>query len=134
MRSVVVFAGAYLGLFLLHIVFAAQHLDLLFALVALLLVGLTFLCGPVLLAIERLSNEHTPGTEVDSNRLFTTGFLLSLPLSSGIAYASTEMVVEPRAMVMALLITTTTHAVARIIITRAQGAQNTDMLAGTTPE
>lgn len=133
-RSVLVFTGGYLGLFLLHIVFAAQDLDLLFAAVALLLVGLTFLCGPVLLAIERLNNERTAGTEVETNHLFTTGFLLSLPLSLGIAYAYAEMVVEPKAMGAALLITTATHAVARVIMARTQGEQNTEMLVGTTPE
>ena len=52
MRTFGIYAGLYITLFVLHIVFAANNLDILFQIVAFILVAMTFLCGPVLWLIE----------------------------------------------------------------------------------
>ena len=134
MRTVLVFLGGYIGLFLLHIVAAAQDLNLLFMAVASMLVGLTFLCGPVLLIIEKRTTK-TETTSVASVRsLLETGYLLSLPLSVGIAYASTDRVLQLNAAVVALLLTTSSHAVARGVLSMKAATQSSEPLASSTPE
>ena len=134
MRTVLVFLGGYIGLFLLHIVAAAQDLNLLFVAVASMLVGLTFLCGPVLLFIEKRTKK-TETTSVASVRsLLKTGYLLSLPLSVGIAYASTDRVLQLNAAVVALLLTTSSHAVARWVLSMKAATQSSEPLASSTPE
>ena len=134
MRTVLVFLGGYIGLFLLHIVAAAQDLNLLFMAVASMLVGLTFLCGPVLLIIEKRTTK-TETTSVASVRsLLKTGYLLSLPLSVGIAYASTDRVLQLNAAVVALLLTTSSHAVARWGLSMKAATQSSELLASSTPE
>ena len=102
MRAVVVFSGLYLLLFALHIVFAAKNFHLLFRVVATGLVVMTFFCGPVLWFMVRRLNlsERNP---------IEQGYLLSLPLAIGIAYAFTEMEFQFLATVTALLVTTATH-------------------------
>jgi len=102
MRAVIVFSGMYLLLFALHIVFAAKDWNLLFRAVATSLVAMTFLCGPVLwFMVKRLNFSGTNPTKL--------GYLLSLPLSIGIAYALTDMEFQFLATMTSLLVTTATH-------------------------
>ena len=102
MRAVVVFSGLCLLLFALHIVFAANDWDFLFRAVATGLVAMTFLCGPVLwLMVKRLNFSGTNPTK--------QGYILSLPLATGIAYAFTSMELQFLATMTTLLITTATH-------------------------
>ena len=78
MKAILVFSSVYSLLFVLHIVFAANDLDLLFRFVALLLVAMTFFCAPLLWLIDSSMNH--------SERI---GYMVSIPLSIGIAYAYT---------------------------------------------
>jgi len=102
MRPLLVFSGSYVVLFVLHILFAANDLDVLFRIVAMMLVCMTFLCGPLLWFLER----DTASTPPDQSKL---GFAISLPLSLGIAYAFTGMEFELIASIIALLLTSFTH-------------------------
>ena len=98
MRALIVFFSAYSLLFALHIVFAANDFNLLFRLVAFLLVAMTFFCAPLLWFIDSSMNQ--------SNRI---GYVASIPLSIGIAYAYTGMNFQIDATILALLLTSLTH-------------------------
>ena len=104
MRALGIYAGLYLGLFVLHIVFAANDLDILFQIVAFILVAMTFLCGPALWSIHSILDSHQMNSAV-------YGYLVSLPLSIGIAYAYTDMHLELGASLIALSLTSLTHGV-----------------------
>jgi hypothetical protein len=104
MRALGIYAGLYLGLFVLHIVFAANDLDILFQIVAFILVAMTFLCGPALWSIHSILDSHQMNSAV-------YGYLVSLPLSIGIAYAYTDMHFEVGASLIALSLTSLTHGV-----------------------
>ena len=104
MRALGIYAGLYLGLFVLHIVFAGNDLDLLFQIVAFILVAMTFLCGPALWSIHSILDSHQMNSAV-------YGYLISLPLSIGIAYAYTDMHFEVGASLIALSLTSLTHGV-----------------------
>ena len=104
MRALGIYAGLYLGLFVLHIVFAANDLDILFQIVAFILIAMTFLCGPALWSIHSILDSHQMNSAV-------YGYLISLPLSIGIAYAYTNMHFEVGASLIALSLTSLTHGV-----------------------
>ena len=104
MRALGIYAGLYLGLFVLHIVFAGNDLDLLFQIVAFILVAMTFLCAPVLWSINSILDSHQMNSAI-------YGYLISLPLSIGIAYAYTDMHFEVGASLIALSLTSLTHGV-----------------------
>ena len=104
MRALGIYAGLYLGLFVLHIVFAANDIDILFQIVAFILVAMTFLCGPALWSIHSILDSHQMNSAV-------YGYLVSLPLSIGIAYAYTDMHLEVGASLIALSLTSLTHGV-----------------------
>ena len=98
MKAILGFSLMYVLLFILHIVFAANDLSLLFRIVATLLVAMSFLCAPILWIIDS-SMKH-------SLRL---GYIASIPLSIGIAYAYTNMQFQFGATSVALLVTSLTH-------------------------
>ena len=98
MKGILVFSSTYSLLFVLHIIFAANDLDVLFRLVALLLVAMTFFCAPLLYAIDSSMNH--------SERI---GFMMSVPLSVGIAYAYMGMEFQFDATLLAIFTTTLTH-------------------------
>ena len=104
MRALGIYAGLYIALFVLHIVFAANDLDILFQIVAFILVAMTFLCGPALWSIHSILDSHQMNSAV-------YGYLISLPLSIGIAYAYTDMHFEVGASLIALSLTSLTHGV-----------------------
>ena len=104
MRALGIYAGLYITLFVLHIVFAANDLDVLFQIVAFILVAMTFLCGPVLWLIESVFDFEQINSVV-------YGYAISLPLSIGIAYAYTDMHFEVGASFIALSLTSLTHGV-----------------------
>ena len=104
MRTIGIYASLYIGLFVLHIVFAANDLDILFQIVAFILVAMTFLCGPALWSINSISDSQQINSAV-------YGYAISLPLSIGIAYAYTDMHFEVGASLIVLSLTSLTHGV-----------------------
>ena len=98
MKAIVVFSSTYVLLFVLHIVFAANDLDGLFRIVAMLLVAMTFFCAPLLWLID--------STMKQSLRI---GYITSIPLSIGIAYAYTNMEFQLGATFLAVVATSVTH-------------------------
>ena len=104
MRALGIYGSLYIGLFILHIVFAANDFEALFQIVATILVAMTFLCGPALWLIESVLNSKQINSAVH-------GHVLSLPLSVGIAYAYTDMHFEVGASLIALSLTSLTHGV-----------------------
>ena len=104
MRTFGIYASLYIGLFVLHIVFAANDLDILFQIVAFILVSMTFLCGPALWSMNSIFDSQQINSVV-------YGFLISLPLSVGIAYAYTDMHFELGASLIALTLTSLTHGI-----------------------
>ena len=100
MKAILVFSSTYVLLFVLHIVFAANDLDSLFRIVAMLLVAMTFFCAPLLWLID--------STMKQSLRI---GYIASIPLSIGIAYAYTNMEFQFGATLLAVIATSVTHGV-----------------------
>ena len=98
MKAILVFSSTYALLFVLHIVFAANDLDDLFRIVAVLLVAMTFFCAPILWLID--------STMKQSLRI---GYIASIPLSIGIAYAYTDMQFQLDATFFAIIATSVTH-------------------------
>lgn len=98
MKAILVFSSTYVVLFALHILFAANDLELLFRIVAILLVMMTFFCAPLLWLID--------STMKQSLRI---GYVASIPLSIGIAYAYTNMELQLGATFLALITTSVTH-------------------------
>ena len=97
MHPILVFSLIYATGFVLHIVFAMYDLWILFNIDAFLLVVMTYFCGPLM--------TRKGGTMEN----FRPGYILSLPLAAGIAYAYTDMVFVPQATLLSLAITTMTH-------------------------
>lgn len=97
MHPLLVFCLVYTTGFVLHIVFAMYDLWVLFNIDAFLLVVMTYFCGPLLIATDATMKN------------FQLGYLLSLPLAVGIAYAYTDMVFVLQATLISLAITTITH-------------------------
>ena len=73
----------YCVLFALHIVFAAANLEFLFRLVALMLTGMIFLCGPCLVYLEKSKSKYSS--------VYNLGIIFSCPLSIGLGWAYGEM-------------------------------------------
>ena len=91
------FCLVYATGFVLHIVFAMYDLWILFNIDAFLLAVMTYFCGPLLIAKDATMKN------------FQQGYLLSLPLAAGIAYAYTDMTFVPKATLLSLAITTMIH-------------------------
>ena len=98
MKAIVVFSSTYVLLFVLHIVFAANDLEHLFRIVAALLVAMTFFCAPLLWLIDSAMK-----------RSLRIGYIASIPLSIGIAYAYTNMQFQLDATFLAVIATSVTH-------------------------
>ena len=98
MKAILVFSSTYALLFLLHIVIAASDLEHLFRLVAVLLVAMTFFCAPILWLIDSTMK-----------RSLRIGYIASIPLSVGIAYAYTDMQFQLDATFFAIIATSVTH-------------------------
>ena len=99
MKAILVFSSTYVLLFVLHSVFAANDLEHLFRIVAALLVAMTFFCAPFLWLID--------STMKQSLRI---GYIASVPLSIGIAYAYTDMEFQLGATFLAVIATSVTHS------------------------
>ena len=98
MKAILVFSSTYVLLFVLHIVFAANDMEHLFRIVATVLVAMTFFCAPFLWLID--------STMKQSLRI---GYIASVPLSIGIAYAYTDMEFQLSATFLAVIATSVTH-------------------------
>ena len=98
MKAILVFSSTYILFFVLHIVFAANDLDSLFRIVAILLVAMTFFCAPLLWLIDSTMKQSVP-----------IGYITSIPLSIGIAYAYTNMQFQLDATFLAVIATSVTH-------------------------
>ena len=105
MKAILVFSSTYVLLFALHIVFAANDLKHLFQIVAVLLVVMTFFCAPLVWLID--------STMKHSLRI---GYIASIPLSIGIAYAYTNMEFQLGATFLAVIGTSATHGAWWLII------------------
>ena len=102
MKPLLIFSSAFSVLFGLHIAFAANDLDLMFQIVAVMLVVLTFFCGHVLEFINGRLNHPLSGQ-------YRLGYILSLPLSAGIAYAYAGMAFRLELILVTTALTTLTH-------------------------
>ncbi|MEC7180965.1 MAG: hypothetical protein VXW36_06200 [Candidatus Thermoplasmatota archaeon] len=98
MKAILVFSSTYVLLFVLHIVFAANDFDHLFRIVAVLLVAMTFFCAPLLWLIDSSMKQS-----------LRIGYVASIPLSIGIAYAYTNMQFQLGATFLAVIATSVTH-------------------------
>ena len=98
MKAILVFSSIYVLLFVLHIVFAANDLEHLFRIVATLLVAMTFFCAPILWLIDPTMKQSPQ-----------IGYIASIPLSIGIAYAYTNMEFQLGATFLAVIATSVTH-------------------------
>ena len=98
MKAILVFSSTYVLLFVLHIVFAANDLDHLFRIVAVLLVAMTFFGAPLLWLIDSSMKQS-----------LRIGYIASIPLSIGIAYAYTNMQFQLGATFLAVIATSVTH-------------------------
>ncbi len=78
-RSIFIYGVIFSLLFALHIVFAAANLEFLFRLVALMLTGMIFLCGPCLVYLEK--------SKIKYSSTYNLGMTISCPLSIGLGWA-----------------------------------------------
>ena len=100
MRGVVLSAGVFALLFLLHIVAAANDMDAFFRIIAILITVQILFCG---FSIQILSGLNELADKKVMNRI---GLLISIPLSIGLgrAYAGMEFDVTVLLWVLATLI------------------------------
>lgn len=100
MRGVVISAGVFALLFLLHIVAAANDMDAFFRIIAILITAQILFCG---FSIQILSGLNELADKKAMNRI---GLLISIPLSIGLgrAYAGMEFDVTVLFWVFATLI------------------------------
>ena len=99
-RGVVLSAGVFALLFLLHIVAAANDMDVFFRIIAILITAQILFCG---FSIQILSGLNELADKKVMNRI---GLLISIPLSIGLgrAYAGMEFDVTVLFWVLATLI------------------------------
>ena len=79
LQSIFIYGAIFCLLFVLHIVFAANDLDFLFRLVAIILSGMIFFCGPCLVFLEKSKVRHS--------LVYNIGIIVSCPLSIGLGWA-----------------------------------------------
>ena len=79
LRSIFIYGAIFCLLFVLHIVFAAKDLDFLFRLVAIMLSGMIFFCGPCMVFLEK--------SKVRYSLVYNIGIIVSCPLSIGLGWA-----------------------------------------------
>ena len=83
LQSIFIYGAIFCLLFVLHIVFAANNLDFLFHLVAIMLSGIIFFCGPCLVFLEK--------SNVRYSLVYNIGIIVSCPLSIGLGWAYSGM-------------------------------------------
>ena len=79
LQGIFIYGAIFSLLFVLHIVFAANDLDFLFRLVAIMLSGMIFFCGPCLIFLEK--------SNVRYSLVYNIGIIVSCPLSIGLGWA-----------------------------------------------
>ena len=79
LQSIFIYGAIFSLLFVLHIVFAANDLDFLFRLVAIMLSGMIFFCGPCMVFLEK--------SKVRYSLVYNIGIIVSCPLSIGLGWA-----------------------------------------------
>ena len=79
LQGIFIYGAIFSLLFVLHIVFAANDLDFLFRLVAIMLSGMIFFCGPCLVFLEK--------SKVRYSLVYNIGIIVSCPLSIGLGWA-----------------------------------------------
>ena len=83
LKALLINLGVFSGLFLLHIVFAANGMDMAFKAVALLISLQTIGFGPLTVALT--------GTKGDRRQTLRRSFAVALPLAFGLAWAYGDM-------------------------------------------
>jgi len=78
-QSIFIFGVIFGLLFVLHIVFAAANLELLFRLVAIMLSGMILFCGPCLVYLEK--------SKIRYSLVYNIGMIISCHLSIGLGWA-----------------------------------------------
>ena len=79
LQGIFIYGAIFSLLFVLHIVFAANDLDFLFRLVAIMLSGMIFFCGPCMVFLEK--------SKVRYSLVYNIGIIVSCPLSIGLGWA-----------------------------------------------
>ena len=79
LQSIFIYGVIFSLLFVLHIVFAATNLEFLFRLVAIMLSGMIFFCGPCLVYLDE--------STVRYSSVYNIGMIVSCPLSIGLGWA-----------------------------------------------
>ncbi|MBT4921181.1 MAG: hypothetical protein HON10_07300 [Euryarchaeota archaeon] len=79
LQSIFIYGVIFALLFVLHIIFAAADLEILFRLVALTLSAMVFFCGLCLVYLEK--------SKVRYSSVYYIGMIVSCPLSIGLGWA-----------------------------------------------
>ena len=84
-RGFIISASIYIGLFIGHIVAAANDYDLLFSLIAIAITLHTIFCGLVMILLSRLKSIKE---QLLANKI---GYIISIPLTVGLSRAYSGM-------------------------------------------
>jgi len=95
LRSIFIYGVIFSLLFALHIVFAATNLEFLFRIVAIMLSGMIFFCGPCLVYLEKSKTRYSSA--------YNLGMIISCPLSIGLGWAYSGMSISSNLVLFPLL-------------------------------
>jgi len=95
LRSIFIYGVIFSLLFALHIVFAATNLEFLFRIVAIMLSGVIFFCGPCLVYLEKSKTRYSSA--------YNLGMIISCPLSIGLGWAYSGMSISSNLVLFPLL-------------------------------
>ena len=82
-RSLSLYALMFSVLFVLHIFFAANNLDVLFQIVAVIITAMSLFCGLVCVIFEPKKENYKP--------VFQLGIIISIPICTGLGWAYNNM-------------------------------------------
>ena len=104
LQSIFIYGVIFALLFVLHIIFAAADLEILFRLVALTLSAMVFFCGLCLVYLEK--------SKIKYSSTYNLGMTVSCPLSIGLGWAYGGMTTSIM-MVLFPLLTIIVHYIIR---------------------
>ena len=104
LQSIFIYGVIFALLFVLHIIFAAADLEILFRLVALTLSAMVFFCGLCLVYLEK--------SKVRYSSVYYIGMIVSCPMSIGLGWAYGGMTTSIM-MVLFPLLTIIVHYIIR---------------------
>ena len=106
-RGIIISASVYIGLFVAHIIAAANDYDLLFSVIAIAITLHTIFCGLVIIILSRLKSTEE---KFFANKI---GYVISIPLTIGLSRAYSGMEINNTVFAWLLLVLITHYLVSK---------------------